>query len=194
MTKFHLLNVDAAATTFFKGSEASCHQVADHSPIYPTPIAFHTAMGSIARHMSSRATSLPDFLVPAFARPVQHRAFTSSAQCKSRIGAAPLSIPPEVQVTVLEPKNSRRNVRLRREAPPRTCEVKGPLGYFLMHCFQTSSNIPAGSMTLDIPSYMTLDHNSEARKATLSIEDRDVRQQREMWGELAFPYPYQNNV
>ena len=39
-----------------------------------------------------------------------------------------------------------------------------------------------GKMTLSIPPYMTLDHDQESRKATLSIHDRTVRRQREMWG------------
>lgn len=39
-------------------------------------------------------------------------------------------------------------------------------------------------MSLQIPSYMTLNHNQETRKATFSIVDKEVRKQREMWGML----------
>ncbi|KAK4696889.1 large subunit ribosomal protein L6, partial [Lecanoromycetidae sp. Uapishka_2] len=37
-------------------------------------------------------------------------------------------------------------------------------------------------MTVQLPPYMTLEHNKETRKASLSILDREVRKQREMWG------------
>ena len=40
-------------------------------------------------------------------------------------------------------------------------------------------------MTIQIPPYMSLDHDKESRKATLNILDREVRKQREMWGASA---------
>ena len=39
-----------------------------------------------------------------------------------------------------------------------------------------------GKMTLQLPPYMSLDHDKETRKASLSILDREERKQREMWG------------
>ena len=43
----------------------------------------------------------------------------------------------------------------------------------------------SGKMTIQIPPYMSLDHDKESRKATLNIVDREVRKQREMWGASA---------
>ena len=40
-------------------------------------------------------------------------------------------------------------------------------------------------MTVQIPPYMSLDHDKETRKATLNILDREERKQREMWGMSA---------
>ena len=42
-----------------------------------------------------------------------------------------------------------------------------------------------GKMTIQIPPYMSLDHDKETRKATLNILDREERKQREMWGTSA---------
>ena len=39
-------------------------------------------------------------------------------------------------------------------------------------------------MSVQLPPYMSLDHNQETRKASLNILDRDERKQREMWGTL----------
>lgn len=37
-------------------------------------------------------------------------------------------------------------------------------------------------MSVQLPPYMSLEHNKETRKATLSVLDREERKQREMWG------------
>lgn len=37
-------------------------------------------------------------------------------------------------------------------------------------------------MSVQLPPYMSLEHNQETRKATLSVLDREERKQREMWG------------
>ena len=41
-------------------------------------------------------------------------------------------------------------------------------------------------MSVQLPPYMSLDHDKETRKASLSILDREERKQREMWGMSAF--------
>jgi len=41
-----------------------------------------------------------------------------------------------------------------------------------------------GSLDLEIPPYIHIDNNATTRKATLSIEDPTVKQQKEMWGSL----------
>lgn len=43
-------------------------------------------------------------------------------------------------------------------------------------------------MSLELPPYMSLEHNEATRKASLSILDRNVRHQREMWG-MSGPEP-----
>ena len=44
------------------------------------------------------------------------------------------------------------------------------------------ADLSSGKMTVQIPPYMSLDHNKETRKAILSILNREERKQREMWG------------
>lgn len=43
-------------------------------------------------------------------------------------------------------------------------------------------------MSVNLPPYMSLEHNKETRKAILSVLDREERKQREMWGMFCFPY------
>lgn len=43
-------------------------------------------------------------------------------------------------------------------------------------------------MSIQLPPYMTLEHNKETRKATLSVLDREERKQREMWGMTCPPH------
>lgn len=35
---------------------------------------------------------------------------------------------------------------------------------------------------MDIPDFIKIDHDAEARRATLSVANRDEKEQREMWG------------
>lgn len=74
----------------------------------------------------TQSTSVPDFLLPAFALSGSGRGFSSSSLCRSRIGSAPLSIPPEVNLRLLEPPPRRKAVT--RIEPPQMVEVEGPLG------------------------------------------------------------------
>ncbi len=41
----------------------------------------------------------------------------------------------------------------------------------------------AGTQDLTIPPFINIDYDTTAKTATLSIEDKTVKQQREMWGE-----------
>jgi len=74
----------------------------------------------------TQPTSVPDFLLPAFAQLGPRRNFSSSLRCRSRIGGAPLSIPPEVNLRLLEPPPKRKTVS--RVEPLQIIEVEGPLG------------------------------------------------------------------
>lgn len=74
----------------------------------------------------SQTTSVPDFLLPAFAHLGPRRNFSNSLRCRSRIGSAPVSIPPEVNLRLLEPPLRRK--ALSRIEPAQVIEVEGPLG------------------------------------------------------------------
>ncbi|MCJ1273304.1 hypothetical protein MMC21_001094 [Puttea exsequens] len=108
---------------------------------------------------------IPDFLVPAFASARPVRPFSSSSGCRSRIGEAPVSIPAEVELQILSVR-TKRNAGIAVTELPKTVEIKGPLG----------------TMSVQLPPYMTLTLNKETKKASLSIRDREERKQREMWG------------
>jgi len=112
----------------------------------------------------ARPSVLPDFLLPAFVVVSATRPFSCSSQCRSRIGNAPVSLPAEVNLRLLEPPVKRKGAS--RIEPPQIIEVEGPLG----------------KMSMAIPTYMTLDQNLDTRKAMLKIPDRKERKQREMWG------------
>ena len=128
------------------------------------------------------STALPTFLPPAssyisFAKP-----FSSTSRCRSRIGSAPLSLPAEVNLRILE-SPPQRKTNITRIEPPRTVEVEGPLGTLALMNRQIASDPLAGKMSVQLPPYMSLQHNKDTRKATLSILDREERKQREMWGK-----------
>ena len=41
-----------------------------------------------------------------------------------------------------------------------------------------------GKMSVKLPHYLSLKYDEASRKATMTVEDRKVRKQREMWGEF----------
>lgn len=96
-----------------------------------------------------------------------------------------MSLPPDVDLQILDPpvpKN--RSIALTEQ--PKIVEVKGPLGIVDQRCRKLSSlTESSGKMTIQIPPYMSLDHDKATRKATLKILDREERKQREMWGMSA---------
>ncbi|CAD6563593.1 MAG: hypothetical protein ASARMPRED_000080 [Alectoria sarmentosa] len=61
---------------------------------------------------------------------------------------------------------ARRKQNITTTEPPKIVEIVGPLG----------------KMSVQLPPYMSLDHDKDTRKASLSILDREERKQREMWG------------
>lgn len=42
--------------------------------------------------------------------------------------------------------------------------------------------VHTGSLDLNVPPFVKMDYDTEARRLVLSIEDREVKQQKEMWG------------
>ena len=41
---------------------------------------------------------------------------------------------------------------------------------------------PQGKMSMTIPQFVKLEHDTTARKAFVSVEDKEIKKQREMWG------------
>lgn len=153
----------------------------------PTSAALHGALTShsalnmeVTRHclrssrsllhstssVTFREATLPVFLVPAFARQSRISQFSTSIQRRSKIGSAPLSLPPSVTFTVVPPPVQLPNARISRKKVGSTVEIEGPLG----------------KMSMQIPPYVSIgvDEGSQAR--TVSISDPEDREQRAMWG------------
>lgn len=126
-------------------------------------------------------STLPDFLVPALCATSKLRFFSSTSRCSSRIGSAPLSLPTEVNLRVLEPPAQRRTAVTKAEQQ-RTVEVEGPLGTNPCSTTSLPSLTDVGTISFKIPPYMGIDHNQETRKVALNILNPKERKQREMWG------------
>ncbi|KAL8799159.1 MAG: hypothetical protein Q9182_006096 [Xanthomendoza sp. 2 TL-2023] len=106
--------------------------------------------------------SLPDFLVPAFqTAPSSARRFATSPPQSSRVGAAPIAIPPDVNLRLLDPP--KRKGAITRVEPPKTIEIEG-------------------KASVQLPPFVSYHMDEATRKATLSVLDKKVRDQREMWG------------
>ncbi|KAL8993387.1 MAG: hypothetical protein Q9169_006390 [Polycauliona sp. 2 TL-2023] len=109
---------------------------------------------------------LPDFLLPSFQYgPLQaKRSFAGSAPRTSRVGAAPIALPPDVNLRLLDPP--RRKGTVTRVEPPRIVEIEGPLG----------------KASVQLPPYVSYNIDDAAKKATLNVLDKKSREQRQMWG------------
>lgn len=79
---------------------------------------------------SAPSASIPSFLLPAFPS-VSARSFSCSSPRASQIGRAPISIPPEVTLTVLPPRARKNGWAPLGNRP--TVKVEGPLGILLCH-------------------------------------------------------------
>ena len=77
----------------------------------------------------------------------------------------PLSLPPDVNLRLLE-KPKPKSDRLARNQAGTIVEVEGPLG----------------KLSMSIPNYLHIEHDEATRKAVLRVEDKEIREQREMWG------------
>ncbi|KAI0450964.1 54S ribosomal protein L6 [Xylaria acuta] len=114
--------------------------------------------------VSGAAVTLPSFLVPAF-QASPRRQFSNTPSKSSKLGRTPISVPPGVEITIGEPKAKKDPTTYLRIAK-RTVTVSGPLG----------------KLDLEIPPFLTIHHDQVASKALLSIENQDLKQQKEMWG------------
>ena len=122
------------------------------------------ALRSVFATHNTRELTLPAFLAPAFAN--SH--FSTSSKCHSKIGRAPLSLPPEVTFRILEPPPSKQGRNISRTEPPRKVEIEGPLG----------------KMAMDVPPYISITSNDESRTHSLSILDAKDKKQKAMWGSF----------
>ncbi|PSN73706.1 mitochondrial 54S ribosomal protein YmL16 [Corynespora cassiicola Philippines] len=107
--------------------------------------------------------SIPTFLLPAF-RSTRPRTFATTTPCQSKIGSAPLSVPPGVTFNILPP-SSRGAKGSRSQAMP-VVHVKGPLG----------------ELSMEIPPYVTIDQDPSLPGPTLTVENSRDAKQRAMWG------------
>ena len=107
--------------------------------------------------------SIPAFLLPAFQVPTASRAFATTSPCLSKIGSAPLSIPPEVTFRIAAPPARGRGTRV--QARP-TVHIKGPLG----------------ELSMEIPPYVNIDQDPSLPGPTLTVQDSRDAKQRAMWG------------
>ncbi|KAI9809571.1 MAG: hypothetical protein M1825_000003 [Sarcosagium campestre] len=114
---------------------------------------------------ASTAPILP-FLVPSFQHSSTTRSFTASTRCSSQIGRAPLAIPPEVTLRIIEPPEPKKHARVMRDRPFSTIEVHGPRGI----------------LKLQVPPFISIEHDATGSKAHVKVDDAEVRHQREMWG------------
>lgn len=103
---------------------------------------------------------------PASSSLIYHRTFSSTPSRPSQIGRTPLSIPPEVTFRIVETPKRTSAIRTRGLKPQPVVEIEGPLG----------------KLSMDIPDYVRIDHDVAARKATVRILDKEVKQQMAMWG------------
>ncbi|OTA92814.1 hypothetical protein M434DRAFT_74146 [Hypoxylon sp. CO27-5] len=111
------------------------------------------------------AVILPAFLVPAFQTTTPRRQFSNTWNRPSKLGRTPISIPPGVELTIGEPK-VKRDPTTYLKIPKRTVTVAGPLG----------------KLDLEIPPFLNINHDEASRRAILSIENSEIKQQMEMWG------------
>ncbi|KAF2116144.1 60S ribosomal protein-like protein L6 [Lophiotrema nucula] len=112
---------------------------------------------------NSTSVSIPAFLVPAFQPPIAARAFTTSSPCLSKIGSAPLSIPPEVTFKIIAPPARAAGRRVQQMS---TVQIKGPLG----------------ELSMEIPPYVNIDQDAALPGPTLTVQDSRDAKQRAMWG------------
>src|SRR4051812_35141701 len=126
---------------------------------------------SARRRCAQRAASasmlssetIPTFLLPAFQAPVPLRSFATTSPCLSKIGSAPLSIPPEVTFKVVPASVRARGGRVQSMS---TVHVKGPLG----------------ELSMEIPPYVNINQDAKLAGPTLTVENSRDAKQRAMWG------------
>ncbi|KAF4808549.1 54S ribosomal protein L6 [Colletotrichum siamense] len=113
---------------------------------------------------SSPSTTVPAFLVPAL-QSMPRRQFSATPIRPSKLGRTPLSIPPGVEVLVGEPLLK-----------------KDPTSYLKVYKRTVSVTGPLGKLELEIEPFVKIEQDAESSRAILSVEDSNIKEQREMWG------------
>ncbi|CAC9892500.1 unnamed protein product [Aureobasidium pullulans] len=119
---------------------------------------------SAIKNTRSSEVSIPGFLLPAFQQ--QSSSFSTSSPCHSKIGSAPLSLPPDVNFNIVAAPVQKKGARVSRTQEGATIHIEGPLG----------------KLSMPIPAYMNIVSDEAKRTYSLSILDQEERKQREMWG------------
>jgi hypothetical protein len=101
--------------------------------------------------------SISTFLLPAC------RSFATTSPCQSKIGSAPLSIPPGVTFKIIRPPARARAARVQAMS---TVQIKGPLG----------------ELSMAIPAYVNINEDPALPGPTLTVQDSRDAKQRAMWG------------
>jgi large subunit ribosomal protein L6 len=126
------------------------------------PARRRCAHSIVAAASKPQTTSLPAFLLPALHRPTS-RTFSCSAPCASKIGSAPLSVPPGVTFNVVAPSAKGRGSRVQAMS---TVHIKGPLG----------------ELSMEVPPYLNIAQDEGLSGPTLTIADTTDAKQKAMWG------------
>ncbi|KAL1901918.1 54S ribosomal protein L6 mitochondrial [Sporothrix stenoceras] len=118
---------------------------------------------------ATRTTTTSRMALPAISVASQQctRAFSATTAQNSKLGRTPISIPPNVELTIGEPIIKKDPTTYLR-VPRRTISVQGPLG----------------QLQLTMPPFVHLEHDANSRRLSLSVENRQLAQQREMWGTM----------
>jgi large subunit ribosomal protein L6 len=119
----------------------------------------------VTRASIQQSDSIPTFLLPALARPLAFRTFTTTSPCQSKIGSAPLSVPQGVTFNITAPSTKGRGTRTQAMS---TVQIKGPLG----------------ELSMEIPPYINIDQDPKLSGPTLTIDDSTDAKQKAMWGKL----------
>lgn len=131
---------------------------------------FASSRGQVLARTAAKTTTATSTL--AAPSPLQHalkqqcaRAFSASAVHNSKLGRTPLTIPPGVELTIGEPI-VKKDPTTYLKIPRRKVTVAGPLG----------------ELSMEVPPFLHINHDTATRRITLAVEDREVRHQRAMWG------------
>ena len=120
---------------------------------------------------SPASDSIPTFLLPAFQTRAACRGFAKTSPCQSKIGSAPLSIPPGVTFKITAPSARARASRVQAMS---TVQITGPLG----------------ELSMALPAYVNINEDPALPGPTLTVQDSRDAKQRAMWGaQSSYRYP-----